>query len=78
MARRFFVDELLQDGRVKQSNTTNEEASVNPFDRRVVNADRPQGRVDDVLEYWDHQNDGSRVGDPTRKKRIRRVPAFAH
>ena len=76
MTRRFFVNELLQDSRVKQCNTTNEEAGVNPFDRRVVDTNGPQGRVDDIVKHRDHQNDGNGVDVPIRKKHVRRVPTL--
>ena len=41
VARRFFVNELLQDSGVEQSETTDEETGVNAFDRRVVDTCRP-------------------------------------
>ena len=58
---RFLINELLQDGRIKQSETANEETCVNAFDRRVVDTRRPQGRVDDVIEQRDHDDDGNGV-----------------
>ena len=73
MTWRFFVNELLQYGRVKQGKTANEETGVDTFDRRVVDTRRPQGRVDDVVEEWDHHDDGDRIDVSTRMKDVSRV-----
>ena len=73
MAWRLLVNKLLQDGRIKQRETANEEAGVNSFDRRVVDTRRPQGGVYEVVEQRDHHNDGDRVDVTAREKDVSRV-----
>ena len=73
MAWRFCVDKLLQDRRVEHSKATEKEAGVDAFNRRVVNPHGPQGRINDVVEYRDHQNDGNRVDVSVRRKHVNRA-----
>ena len=66
MAGRLLVEEVLEDGGVEHSKTSDEEAGGDAFDRGEVDAALAEEGVDDIIEEGDEDDDGYGVEIPEK------------
>jgi hypothetical protein len=64
VARRALVDELLENGSVQHSKTSNKETSVDTLDRRVVDPQFAEAGIDKLIEDGDEDDERDRIQVP--------------